>query len=139
MEKNEIDRGKLGKKNRNKGHNAERKRAKTFQDLGYTFCKTSRAASRVLDNCKVDLANIPYNVQIKSVVSGINYQNIFEDIGVLLKENFPPTDPLHTFPSIIIHDRGRKDSQKQVIMKEKDFFELLKYIKECQDKENNPF
>lgn len=134
MGKNEIDRAKLGKKNRAKGHNAERKRAAYFRDiLGYKFCKTSRAASRLLDNCKVDLAFIPYNVQVKSVVSGLNYQNIFEEMEELLKENYPPGDQILTYPSVIIHDRGRKDSQKQVIMMEKDFMEILKQIVKCQE------
>ena len=56
-----------GVKNRRKGHNAERRRAQMFRELGFDKCKTSREASRLLDNCKVDLAFVPYNVQMKAV------------------------------------------------------------------------
>ena len=46
----------------------------------------------------------------------------------LLTDNYPESDPQLTYPSVIIHDRGRKRSQKLVIMMEADFFELLKKI-----------
>lgn len=129
-----VNRSKLGKRNRAKGHNAERTRAKRFQDLGYEFCKTSRNASKLLDDSKVDLAFIPWNVQIKAVQSGLNYQKIFEEMEELLKKNFPPTDLVNSYPSVIIHDRGRKDSQKHVILKEKDFMEIIKELTECRKK-----
>ena len=33
-----------GKTNRNKGNNYERELAKTFRNMGYSYCKTSRQA-----------------------------------------------------------------------------------------------
>lgn len=134
MEKKKIDKAKLGKRNRQKGHNAERTRAKAFREMGYDFCKTSRAASRLLDDSKVDLAFIPYNVQIKAVVSGINYQQILEEMDTLLAKNFPPDDKVHEYPSVIIHDRGRKATQKLAVLKEEDFMNIIKTLKLCQEK-----
>jgi hypothetical protein len=56
-----------GKTNRTKGHNLEREIARMFRDeLGFKFAKTSRLASRMLDNCKVDIAGIPFLIQTKA-------------------------------------------------------------------------
>ena len=110
-----------------KGHSGERRLAKRFREIGFTFCKTSRQASRLLDDSKVDLAFIPYNVQVKiGYKKGLNYTTIFEEIREKLKENFPPEDKQHGYPMVIIHDKGRKQSEKLVILQEKDFFELIK-------------
>lgn len=117
-----------GARNRRKGHNAERKRAIAFRELGFEHCKTSREASRLLDNCQVDLAFIPYNVQIKAVVGSINYKKVFTEMKELLDNNYPKHDPQGKWPSIIIHDRGRTQSDKLVVMQEHDFFELLKIV-----------
>ena len=56
----------VGKTNRRKGHNAERYYANFFKDLGYTFCKTARQASRLHDDCGIDLMYLPFLVQIKA-------------------------------------------------------------------------
>lgn len=113
---------------RRKGHNAERQRVLKFIKLGFDKCKTSRYASRILDDSKVDLAFIPYNVQMKAVKSAISYQKIFEEMDTLLKENFPESDPVSSNPSVIIHDRGRKKTQKFVVMMEDDWFNLIEKL-----------
>lgn len=122
----------IGKYSRNKGHALERRLAKTFrQVLGFEFCKTSRAASKLLDDSKVDLAFIPYNVQCKAgYIKGLNYTEIFDEMEAALLKNYPPDDKQHSYPSMIFHDKGRKSSEKLVIMKEKEFIELLKIIYE---------
>jgi len=117
--------------NRNKGHAYERYAANKFRELGFTFCKTSRAASRLLDDCKVDLAFIPYNVQCKKgYPKGINYTAIFNQMTEALTINFPPEDSIHNNPSVIMHDKGRKQTDKLVIIQEKDFWELIEKIHE---------
>lgn len=122
------DRGKIGKANRLKGGNLERRLAKTFREvLGFEFCKTSRAASKLLDDSKVDLWGIPFNVQCKAgYAKGLNYTQIFDEMEEALLKNYPPEDKQHSYPSMIFHDKGRKSSEKLVIMKESDFFDLIK-------------
>lgn len=125
-----------GKKvnSRTKGHNFERVIAKMFRDeLGFKFSKTSRFASRILDNCKVDIAGIPYLVQTKS-----GYENnrpkpeeIFQEMEDLLKENFEPKDPVHNYPKILIHKiTDRKKYHNFVTMPYNDFKYLLLNQKE---------
>jgi hypothetical protein len=118
----------MSNKNRDKGHRFERQWATKFRDeLGFKFCKTSRQASRMLDDSGVDLDGIPFNVQLKNgYARGINYTNLFEGIDVKLAENYMSSDPRHIFPSVVIHKLGRKQSQHQVIMKADDWVKLVK-------------
>jgi len=113
-----------GKANRNKGHNYERKWAKIFRDeLGFKFCKTSRLASKLLDNSNVDLAFIPFNVQCKNVKSGLNYSDEIKKVQEELKQNFPPTDQQHNHPIIIAH---KKEKDELIVMTASDFIKILK-------------
>ena len=57
-----------GSTNKRKGHNAERYYCNLFKELGFEFCTTARLASRLYDNAKIDLVNLPYNLQIKAGV-----------------------------------------------------------------------
>ena len=55
-----------GAKNKRKGSNCERKYRLIFRELGFSKCETSRYASTLYDACKIDLVNIPLNLQIKA-------------------------------------------------------------------------
>ena len=96
------------------GHRIEVYYMNIFRDeLGFEFCKTSRNFSKVLDACKVDLSNLPYNVQIKAgEQNGLNPNKIFFEMEQLLKENYPPFELVHSFPKVLIHyklvPKGRK-------------------------------
>jgi len=116
-----------GSTNRTKGHNLERRIAKIFRDLGYPFAKTSRQASRLLDDSKVDIAFVPFLIQCKKgYLKGLNYTSIFLEMKEALKINFPPDDQIHNLPPIIIHDKGRKSEEKLVVMEEDTFWDLIK-------------
>src|SRR5690606_32028160 len=105
-----MNKAKIGKNNKRKGSQKERDVAKKFRDLGYEFAKTSRQASRLLDDSKVDIAFVPYNVQCKKgYPKGINYTLVFNEMKEGLNKNFPPTESVHNYPCVIIHDKGRKD------------------------------
>lgn len=123
----------LGTQNRNKGHDYERLWAKRFRELGYDKCKTSRQASRLIDSCKIDLVFIPYNVQCKNVRKNINYTELFDSIERELKNNIPANDPIHSYPLIIAHKRGRKKNEEHIIMTSVSFLELLKKIKNGEE------
>ena len=126
-----IDRSKMAKTNRTKGHNLERRIRNIFVDLGFDKCRTSRQASRLLDDSKVDLAQIPYNVQCKKgYPKGINYSKLFQDMKEGLEEHFMKGDPVIEYPKIIVHDKDRGKSNKLVIMQEEDFWEMFKSLKD---------
>lgn len=97
------------------GHKIEVFYMNIFRDeLDFEFCKTSRNFSRVLDACKIDLSNIPYNIQIKAGEQrGLNPNKLMYEMEKLLKENYPPNDILHTLPKVVIHyklvEKGRKN------------------------------
>lgn len=56
-----------GKQRKNIGHSAERRIAKLFrEELKQEYCETSRANSKLLDKCGIDLDNVPLRVQIKA-------------------------------------------------------------------------
>lgn len=116
----------LGKRNRNSGHTYERKWAKIYRDLGYTYCKTSRQASRLLDNSKVDLSFIPFNHQCKKVKAKINYFELLKEIEAALKSNYPPEDLQLTYPIIISHYKDR--NEEIVVMTAESYINIIKQI-----------
>lgn len=52
--------------NKRKGSRVERKYRLIFRQIGFSLCETSRYASTLLDACKIDLVNLPFNIQIKA-------------------------------------------------------------------------
>lgn len=56
----------IGKTNKMMGSKAENTYSKFFVDLGFADCIPSRHISKKHDNAKIDLMNIPFNVQIKA-------------------------------------------------------------------------
>lgn len=106
---------------RRKGHNFERKWATFFKKIGYKNCQTSRYASRLLDNCKVDLANIPYFIQLKHDKRKLDYAEIFLEMTQLLKENDVGVDK----PRIIIHRIGRKRFQEFAVIPIEEFKTII--------------
>lgn len=120
---------------RTKGHNKEREYAKRFRELGFGFCRTSRQASRLLDDSKVDLSGIPLLVQIKA-----GYKNnrpkpdvIFGEMKALLAINFPPGE-VHSYPKVLIHDMGGSgEENKMVTMMWSEWVELLKAYKQIKN------
>lgn len=100
--------------NRTKGNNAERYYAKIFRDLGFDKCKTSRQASRLYDDCAIDLMFLPILVQIKAGrQKGMNPSKIFSDMKDRIKENFPETSPEQHLPKILIHYKNTGNGNKR--------------------------
>lgn len=123
-----------GKTNRTKGHNLEREIAKMLrEELGFKFAKTSRLASRILDNCKVDIAGVPFLIQTKAgyAKNRPKAEEIFKEIDEKLKENFPESDPVHNYPKVLIHRiNGKHKYHNLVTMPYNDFKYLLLNQKE---------
>lgn len=115
-------------RNRDKGNRYERKLRNEFKDLGFEYCRTSRQASRLLDNCKSDLAFLPFHVQAKSVKKNVNYKQIFDQMENLIKDSFPPESEERNKPIYIFHKKSRKKNDETVTMKKEDFMNLIKQI-----------
>ena len=116
--------------NRNKGHWAERYYVNKFKELGFKFCFTSRYASRMHDDAKVDLVNLPFNVQIKAgkqkdMIPG----NVLNDMQKALKKFFPKKDPIHYKPKILIHYKQGSSGRKRVPEDELVYMSLKQFNK----------
>lgn len=109
---------------RTKGHNLERFVVNMFKKIGFTSACTSRYGSRQLDDNKVDIANIPLNIQCKNVKANINYTELLDEINSCLEKNIPER---LEYPTIIIHkkDRGRRIA----IMEDSTFYKLILQLK----------
>ena len=61
---------KIGKQNKQRGNNFERKIAKELRELGFTGCVTSRSESKSTDDNKVDIIDkgkqLPFDMQIQT-------------------------------------------------------------------------
>ena len=122
-----------GKTNRRKGHDAERIYRNMFCELGFSHCQTARYGSRLHDDSKIDLINLPLNVQVKAgYQKGLNHSKVLREMQDAIIKNFPEDKPEHTNPSIIIHKKDvgrgkrRTDFDELVTMTLADFVELLK-------------
>jgi len=125
-----------GKTNRNKGHSYERYLAKIFRALGYNFCKTSRQASRLYDNCGIDLWGIPFLIQAKAgyINNRIKPDMEFKNMEKQLQENFPKDSLEFTYPKIIFNKLdGRNHNKHLVSLNYLDFLNILIELKSYQD------
>lgn len=121
-------------RNRDKGHGYEREIAQKFREIGFLHCKTSRQASRLLDDCKVDHWGIPYNIQAKNGYNrGLNYQEILDNIKQLLSQSYPQR---LEYPTIIFHKRKKSEL---AIMDMKDFYSLITKLAKYEGTETKYF
>jgi hypothetical protein len=106
-----------GAKARAKGHRYERQLRKEFIELGFTECQTSRFASKMLDDAKVDLwGTDPLYIQAKNIERNFDPQAILESM--------PKTKTHH---NIVI--RKKKKFKDVVCMDKSTFYEFLEMLK----------
>jgi len=125
------------KNSRTKGHSYERWLAKYFREqFNFNFCKTSREASRMLDDCSIDISGIPYNIQAKSGYKGHRPKPdlIFGNMVEKLNQNFPKDDPIHERMKLLFHKLdGHKPENHLVTMQFCDFMKILKVYEKHKD------
>ena len=120
-----------GSYSRKKGHNYERALAIIFRNLGFKYCRTSRAESKLLDDCGVDLTNLPFLVQAKAGYnkSRPKFEVMYKQIKKALADNFPPEHELHTLPILVCHKLdGRGPEFSQWTMTQKDMIKLMEKV-----------
>ena len=102
-----------GSASRRKGHAYERELVKKFKELGWEDAVTSRYASKMMDDMKVDLVNTePFYVQCKCTKRAPNIRQILQDM--------PDTSNYN-----VITWKVPRDNDQYVMMNLEDFFELL--------------
>lgn len=115
---------------RTKGHNAEREWVIRFrEEFGFEYAKTSRNASKLLDDSKVDIAFVPLNLQIKKGYAKARPKadQVFKEMKELLEKHFPPGDPQRDLMKALIHDIDcMKPEHMLVTMMWRDWKEVYK-------------
>ena len=105
-----------GMKSRRKGHDYERQIRREYRELGWSNCETSRFASKMMDDRKIDLVNTkPFAVQCKSLINNPSYHKIFKEMEAD-RDDY----------KIIYHKR--KNDGEYVIMEKDDFHELVEML-----------
>lgn len=125
-----------GKTNRNKGNNYERELAKTFRNMGYSYCKTSRQASRLYDDSGFDLWGLPYLIQAKCGYekSRIKPDVQFRKMNENLIKNFPPNSLEHGYIKAVFNKiNGYKSENHLVTFEYKDIIKILAKIHEYEN------
>ena len=96
-----------GRINKVNGSNAERYYAKAFRELGFDKCATARYGSRLHDDAKIDLINLPFNIQIKAgKQKNMNPSKVLTEMEESIKEKFPEYAIEHKLPNIMIHKKA---------------------------------
>ena len=124
------------KNNRTLGHNAERYYCKIFKNLGFEFCNTARYASRLHDDAKIDLVNLPFNLQVKAGVQ----QNMNPGKELFAMENavkalFPPEADVHSKEKFLVHRKQGISGKKRT--DEDDLIYMSRRQYDIFTKENN--
>lgn len=127
----------LGAKNRQMGHDGERKYARIFREAGWDKAQTARYASRLTDNCKNDIVFVPVNLQVKiGNHSGMKIRDILKFMKEQAQISFPEHYPERTNPNVIVQDfpvgmgNKRKPEDSIVYMTFDTFMDLLTRLHE---------
>lgn len=122
--KNELPSEKIKSKPnvRRIGHNYERKIAKEFRDMGFHRAATSRATSRIMDDAKIDVNGVTYNIQCKAVKSGLNVFLVLED----MEESIPKLVPeREDYVNVVFH---KKEKDEVVVLRKEDWYLIIKKL-----------
>jgi len=121
----------MAHKNKIKGNVLEQNVVKDLRGK-YPFAKTARYASKLVDDCKIDVIGVPFLIQCKSGYndSRLRYDRLYLEMKELIKKNFSPNHPVHKLPYILINKlngtKGKKEPElNQVTITYEFFLELL--------------
>lgn len=114
----------MGKYERVKGHTLERETVSDFRDLlGYSKAKTSRAASKLADDCKIDVVGIfPFAPQCKNLQ---NYASPNEVLKIETERYCEGTDGLEGRKMIPMLITKANNKPKMVTLKWEDLIAIL--------------
>jgi hypothetical protein len=97
-----------GKRNRRVGHDFERKITQTLREMGYANALTSRQASRLYDDCKLDIWGVPFNVQTKKLKSPQNPMTIIRQMQRAVEQKLEPVEKRMHLPWVYIQESEKE-------------------------------
>lgn len=119
-----------GATNKRKGSNAERLYASLFRELGFELCQTARYASKLYDDAKIDLINIPFNIQIKAgIQKGMNPAKELTMMEACIEKMFPKYDSVRTYPKLLIHYKQVGQGKKRTELDSLVYMSLGQFLK----------
>jgi len=122
--KNELSSEKVKRKPnvRRIGHNYERKIAKELRDLGFPRAATSRATSRIMDDAKIDINGVSYNIQCKAVRTGLNVFLVLDEMEKAIPNLVPEREQ---FINVVFH---KKEGDEIVVLRKEDWYLIVKKL-----------
>lgn len=126
------------KNNKLRGHNFEREFVSLLKSKSEVFskAKTSREASRLYDDSKIDVWGIPLLVQLKNTATTPNSRQILKEMDTLIDKNFPKNAQERSLLKCVVHKKppgqGKKNDKytTTVTLTLEDFLDLItKYYK----------
>jgi len=121
---------------RKKGNNYEVKIAKEMRELGFKRCITSRLGNKLMDWMKIDLLHTdPFRFQLKAWERAPHFHNVFKDMDkcdyIPIRKDAQPKRIIKKlakgFYNVIMWKKNNEE--ELVIMKKKDFYEIIKMLK----------
>ena len=106
------------------GHNYERKIAKELRDLGFSRASTSRATSRIMDDAKIDINGVTYNIQCKAVKTGLNVFLVLDEMDKTIPILVPERED---YINIVFH---KKERNEVVVLRKEDWYLIVKNLLE---------
>jgi Holliday junction resolvase len=104
------------------GHNYERKIAKEFRDMGFHRASTSRATSRIMDDAKIDINGITYNIQCKAVKTGLNVFLVLDEMETSIPKLVPERED---YVNVVFH---KKEGDEVVVLRKTDWYLIIKKL-----------
>jgi hypothetical protein len=130
-----LKRKMLGKRSKQRGNAAETYIVNMLKELDSAFAHaiTTRWSSTILDNCAIDINNVPFRLQLKAGEhTGINHMELIRYMDNQCRELLPPDSPWFNTIRAVIHLRiigagNRRDEfHDDVTLTLKDFLTLIK-------------
>lgn len=103
----------IGKINSILGSETERYYAEFFRNIGYEDCNLSSIEDKKLDNAKIDLTNLPFNLQIKAG----KHKNLSPGKELLIMKGainsmLSSTSNIKNLPNFLLHSYSPEDGIK---------------------------
>jgi hypothetical protein len=132
-----MAKNKRGSAARRKGHDLERKIVRDLIKIGYSSAKTSRACSKLLDDCQVDIATEGALIEQTSMLiqAKAGYHRarpkadlIFNEMDRRLAEQFPSEHKILKKPKYLVHKLGNKKNEQLVTMTYNTWLNLISEV-----------
>jgi len=106
------------------GHSYERLIVQDHKKLGYERAASTRATSRIMDDAKIDINGIPFNIQCKSVRKGLNVFTTLNEMVEAIPKLVPEREQ---FINLVFH---KKEREEVVVISKSDWYLVVEKLKE---------